>query len=429
MQYFKILLFGLALSNIGSSVTSFSISLWVMKQTQSSFDFSLVMLAAGLPVLLTAPVLGAISDKFKKLSLMMLCQTICICSALVLLALFFLGLVNMALLVIVTVVMGIASALSGLAFVSLIPLLVGTSKLHTAQAFRASLGSIISLITPVIGGILLYQLNLGVILLLDAISYLFALASIQIVRIEKQEQSPASSSALLNIMGLKAFIAELSALPVIKRIFVKSIMVNFVSSSLLVVIPFYFLSSFPYSQAIALMVAGSIGALVGSILISKFASDINKIPTYTNTVLLVMAAAYALIAIPNVINVFIGMVVLSASFSLFNGMVTVSIQVNTNVENRGRMFAYLGMAAQSASLLALPVYGLLMDQSGFVSPNINSLSGFKALSESGPLLSASYASIASVILIAAGIATFAIWVVFRLKTPAISIHSLPQGEK
>jgi len=358
MQNFLTLLCGFTFSSLGTAVSSFSLSLWVLQRTQSSLDFSLVLLAAAVPVLLVSPLLGRLADKFDRLKLMAVCTGLCIAVNLSLLLLFLSNTITLPALILLSALLSAAAGLNGLAFLSLVPELVGNTGLAKAQSWRSITAATISVLVPVLGGILMLKLNIAAVLFLDLLSYFFALLSVLIVQRSvgtmPQKQQPESShhSVWRAINGNPQLWLSIS----------QSVLINLIAGALLIIMPFYLLSGFDYQSFILITVLGATGSLVGGLLLPSVVHFSGSLLRGMACCSFILAPAIYLLATQQLILVCTGMLLLSASICLYNGLVTIQLQQSTAAVIRARVFAWVSMAAQLASILAMPIFGLFMDQ-------------------------------------------------------------------
>lgn len=409
MHNFKVLLFGFIISALGTSVTSFSLSLWVISKTQSSFTFAVLLTASALPTLLAAPVLGKTVDKVDKLKLMALCHGVCILGCIVLILLFLSNTITTITLVLLSMMMSMASALHGLAFVAKIPEIIETHQLGSAQSLRSVFGTLSTILAPIIGGIMMLQLNIIAVLIIDLFSFLFALITLIVTirmssAVSKNSQAATLPSApILSLLKSNHFL---------RITCIQSLLVNLVSSSLLVVLPFYLLSGFSYSSFIIISVLGATGSFLGGITIGEISKRGVDALVVMGWCTLAMAIAYIMLASPYIWLLALGMMLLSIAVSLFNGMAIVTIQQETTPQYRGQMFAYQGMSAQLSSIIAMPLYGWLMDREG-ITPLLTELS---PLSSDARIVNTSYIPIAQQALVIVAGATFAIWCIFQVMT-------------
>jgi DHA3 family macrolide efflux protein-like MFS transporter len=71
---FLIIWVGQFISLLGSGLTSFALSLWVLKHTQSVTQYTLTIVFAGLPGILLAPIAGALVDRWNRKWVLFCCS-------------------------------------------------------------------------------------------------------------------------------------------------------------------------------------------------------------------------------------------------------------------------------------------------------------------------------------------------------------------
>lgn len=72
MPTFCLVWFGQLISLIGSGLTGFALGVWVYQTTGSATQFSLIYFCTELPVILVAPIAGAIADRWDKRKVMII---------------------------------------------------------------------------------------------------------------------------------------------------------------------------------------------------------------------------------------------------------------------------------------------------------------------------------------------------------------------
>ena len=80
MSNFVLIWIGQVLSLVGSRMTGFALSLWVYQHTNSTTQFTLLILSTTLPTILISPIAGVIVDRFPRRWIMIIsdfCAGLC----------------------------------------------------------------------------------------------------------------------------------------------------------------------------------------------------------------------------------------------------------------------------------------------------------------------------------------------------------------
>ena len=169
---------GQAISNFGSSFTTFALPLLIFNLTGSPLNLAITVVTEVLPYLLFGLVIGAWVDRVNRKRLMILTD---LARALVIGLLPLLALLGLLSVWWVYAVAFISSTLS-IGFVTAqfaaIPSLVNRDDLVTANGRIQASYSTITILGPIIGGLLLTIIPLPALLLFDAVSFLISAGSL-----------------------------------------------------------------------------------------------------------------------------------------------------------------------------------------------------------------------------------------------------------
>lgn len=177
-------------SLLGSGLTSFSLGVWLFRQTGSAIDLSLLAVAATLPGVLVAPLAGVLVDRFDRRSMMILSDGGAALGTLVLVLLLVAGQLRLAHLF---VIVGSGSAFTALQYPAF-------SAALAALAPDRYLGRINGLVefgvagvqttAPLLGAFLLGLVGLGGVVAFDFLTFAFSIAVLSLLRVPRPEPSP-----------------------------------------------------------------------------------------------------------------------------------------------------------------------------------------------------------------------------------------------
>src|SRR6266568_347029 len=164
---------GESVSLIGAQVTLFALPLVaVLSLHATAFDMGLLTAAGSLAVVLFAPSLGVLADRYERRRTMLLAN---VGRAVLLLAVpvaYLTGVLNLALLIVVSFCVGALSLLFDSAMSSYVPALVGPARLVPANSWLQSSVSVADTAGPGLAGLLVQLVGAPLAILADAISYL-----------------------------------------------------------------------------------------------------------------------------------------------------------------------------------------------------------------------------------------------------------------
>ncbi|XXX81464.1 MFS transporter [Sorangium sp. So ce134] len=191
MRGFYLTWFGLMISQLGSGLTSFALSVWAYQETGSATTLTFILFFSTIPAVATLPVAGALVDRWDRRRALMLSEAGASLTPLVLAALLAAGRLETWHIYLVVTASACLRAFQFPAFSAATTLLVPKEQLGRASGM-AQLGlGLAQLLSPVLGGALLTQIGLRGVFLVDAVSFAVPLALLSFVRIPR----PAASAS------------------------------------------------------------------------------------------------------------------------------------------------------------------------------------------------------------------------------------------
>ena len=272
-RLFRYLWGGQLISNLGTQTSLYGIGLWLFAQSGQLLDFGLVAMVVQAARLLALPLFLHVFPAWPPGRLMVLCHaTGAVCTAL----LAFLLLVSSGdapppLLGVLAIqaLAAVAEALLVVRLSSLIPLLISDQeRLQRANGLFATVDGLVITMAPFLGSWLVASQGLGGVLLLDGISFLFALLSVVVAPWLKARQqldwaAPGESNQLmaprtwnrLRALWQRSFPAR-SAL-------VFTALTAFVYASLEVLFPAWVALAYAPERMGWVLITGCLGYLIG----------------------------------------------------------------------------------------------------------------------------------------------------------------------
>ena len=189
MRTFLIIWAGQFISMLGSGLTSFAIGVWIFQQTGQAMPFALTVLFGNLPSLLLLPLAGSLADRWNRKALMILADS---GSALVTLGLFILLSLGDLQTWHIYLLVGLGSVCSAFqepAYHSSVSMIVPKKDLTRANGIAQTAQAVQSILTPLIAGGLFVTIGMRGIILIDFVTYFFAVGALLVVRIPQPELS------------------------------------------------------------------------------------------------------------------------------------------------------------------------------------------------------------------------------------------------
>ena len=181
---FRLMFAGMGVSWIGTWMQQVAISWLVYRLTGSALLLGVIAFVSQFPAFIVAPFAGVLADRLSKVRIVLVTQALAMLQAATLAALVLTGAVEIWHVIALTALLGVVSGFDIPARQSLlIELVEGPEDLPNAIALNSSLFNGARLVGPAIAGILIAVIGEGLVILLNAVTYLavfFALLGIGI---------------------------------------------------------------------------------------------------------------------------------------------------------------------------------------------------------------------------------------------------------
>jgi MFS transporter, DHA3 family, macrolide efflux protein len=185
MRVFTFIWLGQLVSLLGSSLTGFALGVWVYQRTGSVTQYALISLFSLLPGLLIAPLAGVLVDRWDRRWLMVVSDAGAGLGSLIIALLLWLGQLQIWQIYFVVAISSMFSAFQWPAYAAVTTLLVPKQHLGRANGMVQFAEAVSRLIAPALAGILVVSINLQGVILLDSVTFVFAIATQILVRFPK----------------------------------------------------------------------------------------------------------------------------------------------------------------------------------------------------------------------------------------------------
>ena len=196
---FLIVWFGQLVSLTGSGLTSFALGVWVYKSTGSVTQFSLILLSAMLPCILISPVAGALVDRWNRRWCMIVSDSGAGITTAVLALLLATGSLEIWHIYLAVSLSSVFKAFQLPAYTASTSMLMPKKYLPRASCVVRSGEACAQLISPLLGGVLLGIVKLQGVILIDLVTFLFALTTLLLVRFPNTKTAAVSEDGKASI--------------------------------------------------------------------------------------------------------------------------------------------------------------------------------------------------------------------------------------
>lgn len=183
----KIALFLLSqnISLFGSSVVAFAIVWYITLETSSGYWLMLSTICSMLPQVVISLWGGVWADRYNRKHLIMLADGFIALSTLGLAIAFWAGFQRIELLLAVSVVRSIGAGIQAPAVNAIFPQLVPQAKLTKIQGINQTLNSLLMLLAPAVGGVVLGSMEIVWAFMLDVVTAALAILILSLIKVEK----------------------------------------------------------------------------------------------------------------------------------------------------------------------------------------------------------------------------------------------------
>lgn len=350
---FKLIWFGLIISNMGTWMQNVANGWLVLQLTNSPLWLGILGFSFAVPMIIIPPFAGAVVDRVHRVQLLFFTQSMQLLNALILALLTWSGKVQVWEILLNSFVGALLLAFDNPSRQALIPDLVKPKDLLNALSLNSATYTGAALIGPALAGILLEPLGAGTLFFLNSISFLaviFALASMRDVRTHSGGQSGSLSDAF--VMGLKyawrdRLILALLALSAVGAIFGRSY------QNLLPAFSRDIWRAGPQGYGLLLAAAGG-GALVGAFGLASFKQVPHQGAVMLTSGLLFSVSLISFAISPSFVLGLILLFVAGITSTVFSTIISTFIQLSVPNEMRGRV-----MSLYTVTLIGLPSLGAL----------------------------------------------------------------------
>lgn len=183
MLAFSIVWVGQAISLLGTSMTAFALTIWAYQLTGRATALALVGFFHVTPLLILSPVAGAIVDRSNRKFMMMISDLASGLATIGIFILYLSGGLQIWHLYVASAITGIFQTFQWPAYSAAITMIVPKKHYARASAMNELAGNSSGIFAPLLAGALLPLIGLGGILLIDIVSFVFAIGTLLIVNI------------------------------------------------------------------------------------------------------------------------------------------------------------------------------------------------------------------------------------------------------
>ncbi len=202
---FTIVWLGQIVSVLASMMTQFALTIWMFQETESATALGLMQVFFITPFLIISPIAGVMVDRHNRKLMMMVSDLTAGIATILILILQAMGVLEFWHLYVAAVINGLGNAFQWPAYSAAITTMVPKEQYSRANGMMSLIDSGPGVVAPLLAGALLPLIALNGILLIDVITFLFAIGTLLIVHIPQPQKTEEGTKAQGNMLQEAAY--------------------------------------------------------------------------------------------------------------------------------------------------------------------------------------------------------------------------------
>ncbi|MFF5056623.1 MFS transporter [Micromonospora sp. NPDC000663] len=366
MRRFSIIWAGQLVTLIGNSVLRFAFVVQAWTSGQRATAVVLLSVLAVVPQVLLSPTAGALVDRLRKRTALQLADIGGLAVVGALAALHFSGHLQLWQIYVAVALLGAAAAFQYPALFSAIPLLVAKDQLQRANGLLGTARSTAEICGPALAGVLVATSGLGTILLVDLLSFVLALLTIQAAGLHEQPRDgatvePRRRLGAESLDGLRYLFVRPSLRGLVIVIFVVNLVMVF---GYAIVQPMILARTGNDASALASVMASiGVGGILGGLLMGVWGGPKARIRGMLLGVVGMCLTSQVLVAASRDVPAWCAAILVGALLMpIVNGTMQAIIQTKVPPQRQGRVFGAVMFVSQISAPLAMVCSGLVADR-------------------------------------------------------------------
>lgn len=298
LKTFIILWLTQALSSLGSSMTGFALVIWLYNNSGSALTTALLTVCSYAPYVIVSIFAGAISDKWNKKAVMLVCDSFAALTTVCVLVLFKTNSLEVWHLYILNALNGLMNSVQSPASDVATTLLTPEKHYQKTSAMRYFSNSLVSILTPVLAAAIVSFAGLDAVIAFDLATFAVAFTVLLFfIKIPEVPQNESSKETLLQ--SAKGGISYLGRNKGILCMILFLSAINFIASIYNAALPALILSKSDEAALGAVSSSVGIATLVGSVIATFFPKPKSRSKTICVCLLVSMSTENFLLAFGN----------------------------------------------------------------------------------------------------------------------------------
>ncbi len=353
---------GQLISLIGTNMQNVAMAWLVYQMTGSALLLGTVSLASNGPVLLLSLFGGMVADRLDRRKVLIVTQWAELAFAGILTALVFTNVLQVWMILVLSVLQGIAVAFETPCRQAFVADIVEGQDMVNVVSINSSIMNMTRLVGPAVGAALLALFGAGICFLLNSASYLAAIYTLQTITTKPAARADKGKSSGTLADALKLVLVT----PAIRNVLIITVAMGFFGLQVMALLPVFASSVLHGNESTFgyLTAATAAGSLIGSLLIASRgkASDLTKAAGWFALALAVALAGFSMSA--NLIMSLVALVFCGFCISMQMNSSNTILQLAVNDQYRGRVMAVYTMVVFGAVPMGTLAFGWVTDLIG-----------------------------------------------------------------
>lgn len=296
-----------SLSQLGSAMTGFALTLWLYQRTGSALQTALLSICSYAPYVLMSIFAGALSDRWDKKKVMLFSDAFAALSTIVVLVLLKTDLLRPMHMYILNAVSGLMNTIQQPASDVAMTLITPKEEYQRTSGLRSLSNSLVTILHPMLATALYATGGMDIVIVVDLSTFTLAfLTLLFFVKLPKINEDKANSNDIPKkesiLMASKAGLKYLRENPMILDLILFLSGVNLVASAFDATLPAYVLPRENGGEAVLGIVTSCAGiaTLFGSLLVTVLPKPKNRVKVITDTMLFSLTIENFLLAFTGV---------------------------------------------------------------------------------------------------------------------------------
>lgn len=370
-------------SSVGSGMTRFGLSLWVLSETGDVTAYTALLFFAFLPIGIGSLLAGPLVDRLDRRTVMLVANALPSVCTLAVALLYFTDNLELWHLFVALFFNGFANSFILPAFEASVPLMMPRDKLGKAAGFTQMILALETIAAPALAGIVISLFDLGALFLIDFGSFAFALVALLTARIPNPEYDADHEHEPV-YRSFRTGLRYVSERPPLRRLFLLVTSLMFVNAGFGFALCTPLVMSFAGERAAGIVMSSfGVGALMGGALLATTGGPKRRMDGILLGLVLAALSSWIIASRESVWIVALGVTAVGATFMFVMGLVRVILQEKVASTILGRVASLrlaLGTIAQVSGIaLAGPIaeafFEPLMVQGGALAGSAGALLG------------------------------------------------------